>query len=629
MNKKIAVLTSGWSVDYVQDFLNGMKQAALDKDVDIYVFCCYRFFETDGEPNITGFTLFDLIEVTKFDGIVIMPNLFNDDKLAAKWLRKISSLGIPAVVINRKTPGFHNIYSENYEVYKNLVLHLINDHHYTDFAFIGGPENDEGSISNLTAFLDALKESNISIDKSMLFLNGDWTYDFGREQAEKIFSNSDHIPQAVICANDWAAMATIEVAAAHSYAVPGNIRVVGFDNVNFSDKIIPSITSVSIDADKMGKTAVDLLINIEETTELQQIGIPAYPIYRQSCGCQTEISHAQVQHIQSFSRVLSKEQRFASQIRHMENNFVKQESLDSLHTNLQNYFEKRHYFEGSDFAILINKKVVDTLNEEAAKKRSTTFDKFMQPVVHIKNDKIAECKMIPTEELIPVDMRGGKGNLYFFLPIFHQKFIHGYYVSKNYIGLLENKRAYNWTRNFGAIIEKFRQTAVYRIISDKLRILSTQDSLSGVLNRSGLESYATTLFKQNNDSGKSTMIIFIDINNMKIINDRYGHLQGDFAVKTVADTIQKSVPADYLCIRYGGDEFVIVGTVDDDKAPDYISKINRNLDRKVERMTLPHKLSVSCGAKTFAPDSKASLKEAIKEVDEIMYEAKMRFHQFN
>ena len=57
--------------------------------------------------------------------------------------------------------------------------------------------------------------------------------------------------------------------------------------------------------------------------------------------------------------------------------------------------------------------------------------------------------------------------------------------------------------------------------------------------------------------------MFIDINRMKLINDYYGHLQGDIAIKVVADVIKKCISENWLPIRFGGDEFLVVGQCDE------------------------------------------------------------------
>lgn len=622
--KKIAVMTSGWSIDYILSAFEGMKSVCSKNNVDLYIFACYKFTESSGESNTTGFAVFDLIDFSDYDGVVIMPNLFNDADEVEKQRKRIIASGIPAVALNQPLDGLHFINSNNHEKYKQLISHLINEHDVRRFAYIDGPKDNSGCTSNLEAFKEALIEAGIKVEDQIFAGNCDWTYASSYEVAKKIFENKDLIPQAIVCINDWAAMAAMELAEENGYTVPDDIKIIGFDNVEFSEKVIPSITTISLESFRMGAEAIELLLKNpkEITTEL----IDAVPHIRQSCGCQRKITSVQKIFSQRFSITLEKEQRFSSQLRHLEDNFISPQTVKSLSESLQNYFEKRHTFEGPDFSILINQTVISSLKDTViSPKQNTTFDNSMIALVNISNGKSDDLYSIETKELIPENMKSEKSATYLFLPIFNQQYLHGYYVSKDCLDLLKNKSAYNWTRNFGAMIEKFRQTSIYRMLSEQMKFLSTQDALSGLFNRAGLDKYGVTLFEKNNTHQLNTHIIFIDINNMKTINDKFGHLQGDLAVKTVAEAISVCLPSGYLAVRYGGDEFVVIGSPKENN--NLSDKIKNFLVDRIHRMTLPYALTVSTGEKVFAPNEKSSLSMAIKEVDEIMYQHKLEFHK--
>lgn len=622
--KKIAVMTSGWSIDYILSSFEGMKSVCTKNNLDLYIFTCYKFTETTGESNTTGFAIFDLINFEDYAGIVIMPNLFNDADEVEKQRKRIIEAGIPAVSLNQPLEGLHHINSDNHLPYKNLVSHLIKEHGIKRFAYIGGPDDNAGCNSNFEAYKEALIEGGIKVEDQLYVGNCDWTYASGYEVAKNIFKNKDYVPEAIVCINDWAAMAAIELAEENGYNVPDDIKIIGFDNVDYSDKVIPSITTLNLQSYKMGAEAIELLLQQPEklTTRL----VEAIPHFRQSCGCERKITSLQKKFSQNTSIIIDREQRFASQLRHLEDTFINPVTVKTLSENLQKYFEKRHSFEGPDFSILINQNVITSLKETLlSPKQNTTFDDSLIALVNIEGGQSSIRDSVEAKDLIPENMKSKEPATYLFLPIFTQCYLHGYYVSKDCLDLLKNKSGYNWTRNFGAMIEKFRQTSIYRMLSEQMKFLSTQDALSGLFNRAGLDKYGVTLFEKNNHHQLDTHIIFIDINNMKTINDKFGHLQGDLAVKTVAEAISVCLPSGYLAVRYGGDEFVIIGSYKENL--DLCEKIKVFLDGRAEKMTLPYKLTVSFGEKIFAPNETSSLSMAIKEVDEIMYEQKLKFHK--
>ena len=632
MKKKIAVLTSGWSADYLISILQGMKKGCESKNADLYVFTSYKSFEASGKANTTGFAIFDLLNPKDYDGIVLMSNLFNDQEHADLEYKKIIESGVPAISINQHLDNLHYVGSDNFEVFKELVSHLIEEHDINDFACIGGPIGNEGADSNLKAFKEALQEHNIPFPNKNVYLDGDWSYNFGYEAAQKIFSNNKKPPKAIVCVNDWAAMAATKVAFDHNYNVPNDVKIIGFDEIPYTTKVIPSITSVNIQSEKMGEEAINVLLekNKNKVTKI----IRAIPHYRQSCGCQKEISKEQIQFSQSYSQKIDGSQRFTSQLRHIEDVFIRNGTVDKLEEALQAYFELRNHFEGQDFAVMIKEEVIKSLsNSDYSYASSTSYGKKMQILIDIEKGKPIKLegknKLIPTQKLIPDSMIDSKSSMFLFIPIFNQKYLHGYYVSKNELSLLSDKIAYNWSRNFGASIEKFRQTVNYRLMSERLKILSTTDALTGILNRTGFDTIARDLFNKNNAGNKKTFIMFIDINNMKYINDKHGHLHGDLAIKTVAESIKSVIPKNFLAIRYGGDEFVVIGPKATNNKNDYMTKIKEDLKLRTKIMSLPYELSASMGAKTFLPNEKSELLQAIEEVDEIMYKNKTQFHKEN
>ena len=236
--------------------------------------------------------------------------------------------------------------------------------------------------------------------------------------------------------------------------------------------------------------------------------------------------------------------------------------------------------------------------------------------------------MIPIRELIPSKMKTtDKSNVFLFLPVFHHSYVHGYYVAKNNLSMIDNRYGYLWTRNMGTGIEHFRKKNMFKQMSQQYLKLSTKDALSGALNRQGLEKLAKPFYAQNKKNGLTTVLFFVDINKMKHINDQFGHLHGDLAVKTVAAAVLETIPKNWLCIRYGGDEFLVVGNSRNYNGEDYCTMIKDRLAKKTSVMHLPYNLSASVGTYSVPAQTELTLEQAIENVDNIMYEQKQAFHK--
>lgn len=153
--------------------------------------------------------------------------------------------------------------------------------------------------------------------------------------------------------------------------------------------------------------------------------------------------------------------------------------------------------------------------------------------------------------------------------------------------------------------------------------LISLDPLTGLNNRKQLNHYYDQWVKNHSD-GDMINVLMIDANKFKSINDTYGHIQGDKALKNISESLKlacRILPKRANISRYGGDEFAVLFESDDPHDTDLLKEtITQKLDMINQRTRIPFKLTVSIGA--ASSDGSLSLKEFIDKADEAMYEAK-------
>ena len=153
--------------------------------------------------------------------------------------------------------------------------------------------------------------------------------------------------------------------------------------------------------------------------------------------------------------------------------------------------------------------------------------------------------------------------------------------------------------------------------------LISLDPLTGLNNRNQMMHYYQQWAK--NRSEESTLyLLMIDANKFKSINDNYGHIQGDKALKNIADALRlgcKELPKRANISRYGGDEFAIMfesgGREECEKLK---ARIKEKLSEINMRTKVPFELTVSIGIASSS--GSLSLKQLIDNADEDMYEEK-------
>ena len=144
------------------------------------------------------------------------------------------------------------------------------------------------------------------------------------------------------------------------------------------------------------------------------------------------------------------------------------------------------------------------------------------------------------------------------------------------------------------------------------------DPLTGLNNRMLLDQKIMSGIEAADDRHDFWLLI-IDVNKFKQINDTHGHLEGDYALVRIADTLRKasSDQEDFIC-RYGGDEFVVLHmTKKNEDCSKLISKINQTL----AEYELPYDLSVSIGAAKYTRDT-GTWEQLIKKADAELYKVK-------
>ena len=153
------------------------------------------------------------------------------------------------------------------------------------------------------------------------------------------------------------------------------------------------------------------------------------------------------------------------------------------------------------------------------------------------------------------------------------------------------------------------------------------DALTGVKNKHAYLEVEAHMDHQILEHRQSPFaIVMLDINDLKKVNDTYGHLQGDKALIRIADAMRLAIKGHHkrsLIARYGGDEFVILIWAENEVAvQNIIARIDRELRKLNKEANAPYDLTVSIGYEKASPD--ISLKDLIENADEHLYSEKAK-----
>jgi diguanylate cyclase (GGDEF)-like protein len=154
----------------------------------------------------------------------------------------------------------------------------------------------------------------------------------------------------------------------------------------------------------------------------------------------------------------------------------------------------------------------------------------------------------------------------------------------------------------------------------ELQVLSQTDELTGLYNRRAFMTLGSHQIKVARREKHSVTLAFADVDGLKAINDRCGHMWGDFALKDISTVLKNTFRESDIIARIGGDEFAILWISEQSPSAESLhSRLKAGLDAHAASETRPYHLGLSIGFSLYPGDSDISLEDMLFETDRRMY----------
>ncbi len=169
-------------------------------------------------------------------------------------------------------------------------------------------------------------------------------------------------------------------------------------------------------------------------------------------------------------------------------------------------------------------------------------------------------------------------------------------------------------------------TAIQRKqMEEEMEKLAHFDSLTGAFNRG----YGLSLLERGLKFARRRktpfLLIYIDIDDFKNINDTFGHGEGDQVLKEVVKLLKSALREIDIICRMGGDEFLLIFPDSSQKELSIIKeRFNKNLIKLNQTINKPYKIGFSIGISCYDPDNPQPMDELIRIADNKMYEEKRK-----
>ena len=227
--------------------------------------------------NETFDSFMRLIHTTKASGIITTSTLSRENLKqlsnvipVVQCCECITDMNIPYITVNDRLSA------------KNAMRHLLSIGR-RKIAFINGPMNFKYSKERLSGYKDALSESGIEYDDDYVIELPKIDYEMALSSASQLL-NSPKRPDAFFASSDVCAAAAVKAASRLNLSVPGDVAIVGFDNIEISYMLTPSLTPINQPRYQMGLLSADMITRMinKETISMKYMLLDTELIIRES-----------------------------------------------------------------------------------------------------------------------------------------------------------------------------------------------------------------------------------------------------------------------------------------------------------------------------------------------------------
>ncbi len=655
MNKKrynIGVLIGGTHTYFPKEIMKGILLASKELDVNVFFFLGTQtqgFFQDvlgSYQKNTFDYqfnTIYDYALISGLDGIIVSFGtlaIYLNDPDPLKFANKFNAIPTIFLTENLEAPNCHCLISDNYQGICMAVEHLIQVHHCERILFMAGPEGNTDAKERKQAYLDTMERNGLAVTPSMIG-HGNYS-EFVEKEVEQLLDANRH-PQAIVFANDDMAMAGYKVCARRGLVVGRDILFTGYDDSEAATDVHPTLTTVAQNGSEMGRTAVYDMVKMLRKRPVSFRRIPVSFMQRESCGCQ----HRRHEHMHT-SDLIHEVQSLTHTVQRMKKDFTKFQRQswyipviardlnecmgDETEFCLQVMEKVKELHTKSTYLFLLDPPISydgirdwecpDTLRLAAYYRngRSVSYHPPERPAVSRETPLSSFIEDSERHEFMTFLLFSGETQYGLLLCDIPQEDFSFFYVVSLQIGLslryLEiSKLEAEQRRAMSFDLERIRKK------NHDLDIQSGYDALTGLLNLRGFSEQTSKI--RRTMTLRRAYIVYADLDHLKEINDKWGHLEGNFAICSAANILKSCLRSSDLLARIGGDEFLALVTSGSDSFGIlFLDRVKKACETLNQKSGKPFYVELSMGVQPFELNPQTDLQQVVSDADKKLYEAK-------
>ncbi len=613
---------------FLDSFVNRIEK---HDDCLLLIYHCFDDFASPTADSSNADSIFNAISYDSLDIMIVYQSDEHQNEIFRKICRNCSELNIPVISIDIPFDNSFLISFGYGEAFSKLVEHVVTVHGCKKIKHMAGIKGNDFTQTRIDCCAEIMAKHGLTFTENDIMYGEFWDYPT-RVAMDNFFASGEKLPDAFICANDAMAMAVCSKLNEKGYKVPEDVIVTGFDGIELEKYHIPRLTTAKRDYDELSDTIMRVLSEIRENPDIKPYNteLSYTPVFSGTCGCDSDSFRGSGTLFTSFIQNYNYVEGFEERMNSMSNEIAFNPTLENARRILLEYsFGGTHLCVSEEFAHLAE-------NENTSVSLPDSKNAFPEKLMVLtacvdEGRRYIEGEIFSPDDILPELKHSIPGNNTLVITsLYNPHFVIGYFTSYYVYSNIYSKQLYTYNMMVNRCLETVRLHEHMKALNNKMEFMFTHDQLTGIYNRYGFYKDFSNAFAAHTGKSKDIFIASVDLNDMKLINDNFGHSEGDEALRMTAQALMKAsaaVDERIIYSRFGGDEFVVAMIGDGDseeKSELFRESFVFALNIINDSAEKPYRISASIGLSCSPLDDVKNIEEVIERADRMMYTDKAR-----
>ncbi len=623
--KTVAVFISALYEGMVKETVEGLLSAARKENAKLIFFTSFADNHTSKnyalyqDYDIGDFVVYLLPDLKEYDALITF-----DTYMTGSFIEPMNRLKkaapCPVVTLGAIKEGTYSIFNDQKQSFTELIRHVIACHGCRDIVHVAGPAERSFCLERIEIFRETLRKNGLPCGDDRIFI-GELRPECGPQVVAEILARyaekgGRRLPEAIICVNDYTAIGVIQALEDLGFRVPEDVIVTGYDDILRARLNEPSVTTSAQPFYRVGEAGMEVLMKVLRGERVDPLtAVPGRLCLRRSCGCEQHNPSGRDEIREKYIHTVTNLESLALSNTNLILGCAIRDNLEDIYDEIEKGCLRETGFKDAVLCLIDGWSRKKTIQH-----RYTVKDETFNVACGIWNGRPVKRQSLPKGRLLPDEMMADD-KAYYIFPIHHLQYFLGYFIVNPEMQGMEQLHIKSWLVSISTVLINW-------LSRHQLSVMSHTDMLTGLYNRRGYYQYFESYYNECRDAGTELAVFLIDMDDMKKINDGYGHAEGDACLSVIADAMRDSTRQDEVCIRAGGDEFVVLARhYDREKEAAFRRSLREKIDQAVRAAGKKYHLRVSIGCYRSVPgQGEAAMQDEaelfLRMADKAMYEDK-------